>query len=118
MTGGFVGTKLVGNWVLPMIPQVQTMPILRILGKGVLAWAVGWGAGTLLGRRAGQLFMLGGFVEVLDDAIKTYVGPFIPALSAYPELSAYPQLAAQGYDYTSPYGMQVGASEYSSEDAV
>lgn len=116
--GGFVATKVVGNMVFPMIPMTQQFPSVRILGKAATAWLVGWGGSMILGRRAGSLLMVGGFVDAVDDAIRTYLGPFLPALAAYPELSSYPQLSANGYDYTNPYGMQVGAGEYSSEDAV
>lgn len=118
VTGGFLTTKMASGFVLPMFPMLTGQPIMRIVSKGVLAWAVGWGGGMMLGRRAGALLMTGGFVEVLNDAVRTYVAPFVPALAqeeleAYPELRAYPGL---GYDYSNPYNVEMGQTEH--EEAV
>lgn len=126
VTGGFIGTRIFGNMILPMVPQVQTFPFMRILGKGVTAWLVGWGGGMMLGRRAGNLLMVGGFVDVLDDAVKTYVAPFMPMLGqndlgVYPQLGRYvePQLGWTNGNmgmHDAPWS--VGTSEFSNEDAV
>lgn len=128
VTGGFIGTKWLGNMILPMFPMVTTQPLMRILGKGVTAWLVGWGGQMMLGRRAGSLLMVGGFVEVLNDAVQTYVAPFFPALGVYPQLGSYVQPNQLGWSGNgnsnmgqSPYDApwNVGAeSEFSNEDAV
>jgi len=94
VTGGFIATKVASGFVLPMIGVQQ--PLFRILSKGVLAWGVGWVGGMMLGRNAGNLLMVGGFVEVIGDAVKTYVSPFVPALAAaemqeMSDMSAYYQ---------------------------
>lgn len=94
VTGGFIGTKLLANTIVPMV-GIQ-MPILRIGAKVVLAGLLGWGGGKVLGRSNGQYLMIGGLVEAVNDAVQTYVTPFVPqlAVSSYPELSAYPSLSA------------------------
>lgn len=75
------------------------MPILRILGKAVVAGALGWAGKNFLGRSNGDLILIGGMVEVVNDAVQTYVAPMVPALAVgayddynmgvYPGLSAY-----------------------------
>lgn len=102
-TGGFIGTKMLAGTVLPMVGLSQ--PIARIAVKGVLAGALGWAGKKFLGQSAGQYLLIGGMVEVVNDAVQTYVAPMVPALSvssypelgydmsAYPSLSAYPQLS-------------------------
>lgn len=121
VTGGFIGNRLVSGLVLPMVPQLTSMPIMRIASKGVVAWGLGWVSSMLLGRKAGNLIMIGGFVDVLDDAVKTYVAPFVPALAGN-DMSAYPMLPMGAYpslgNYTDPYGNAVVGAEYSSADEV
>lgn len=115
VTGGFFATRFAAGFVLPMIPGADSMPIMRIAGKGAVAWGLGFLGGKFLGQKAGQLLMLGGLVEALSDAVRTYVSPFVPALASdmgsYPSLSSYPNL---GGDYSSPYN--VGAHEVSNYD--
>lgn len=112
VTGGFFATRFAAGFVLPMIPGADAMPIIRILGKGVTAWGLGWLGGRFLGAKAGQLLLLGGLVETFSDAVRTYVSPFVPALaedmSSYPALSSYPSLSGGGY--SDPYN--VGQNEY------
>lgn len=96
-TGGFIGTKVVSGMVLPGLGV--EMPILRILGKAVVAGALGWAGKNFLGRSNGDLILIGGMVEVVNDAVQTYVAPMVPALAVgayddynmgvYPGLSAY-----------------------------
>lgn len=97
VTGGFIGTKLAANFVLPMIGIQQ--PIVRIGLKGVLAGALGWAGNRFLGRSAGQFLLIGGLVEAVNDAVQTYVSPYVPALA----VSAYPELSYNGGDYMGSY---------------
>jgi len=97
VTGGFIGTKMAANFVLPMI-GIQA-PIARIAVKGVLAGALGYVGKMVLGKSAGQFLMLGGLVETVNDAVQTYVTPFVPALS----VGSYPELSYNGYDGMSAY---------------
>lgn len=119
VTGGFFATRFAAGFVLPMIPGADSMPIVRIAGKGAVAWGLGFLGGKFLGQKAGQLLMLGGLVEVLSDAVRTYVSPFVPALAgenvgSYPSLSSYPNLSG-GYD--SPF--TVGAvNDYGHDEAL
>lgn len=104
VTGGFIATKMAANFVLPMIGIQQ--PLVRIGLKGVLAGALGWAGNRFLGRNAGQFLLIGGLVETVNDAVQTYVTPYVPALAmsgyednsdamgAYPSLSAYPGMGA------------------------
>jgi hypothetical protein len=89
---GFVGTKFVGNMVMPMIGVTQ--PIARIAVKGGLAYGTAWGLSMLLGNRRVFLpLFLGGMAEVIQDVVRTYISPMIPALAAaeYP-LEVYPEM--------------------------
>lgn len=97
VTGGFIGTKLAANFVLPMIGVQQ--PLVRIGVKGLLAGALGWVGNRFLGRSAGQFLLIGGLVETVNDAVQTYVSPYVPALA----VSAYPELSFNGGDYMSAY---------------
>jgi len=94
VTGGFIGTKIAANAILPMIGVNQ--PIVRVGVKAVLAGALGWAGNKFLGRNAGQFLLIGGLVEAVNDAVHTYVAPYVPALSvsSYPELSAYVDMSA------------------------
>jgi hypothetical protein len=117
VTGGFFLTRIGAGFVLPMIPGGDSSPLIRIAGKGVMAWGLGFLGGKFLGQKAGQLLMLGGLVEVLSDAVRTYVSPFVPALAdhmgSYPALSSYPGLSG---DYSNPYN--VGAHEVGYDEAL
>lgn len=111
VTGGFFATRFAAGIVLPMIPGSDSMPIMRIAGKGVVAWGLGFLGGKFLGQKAGQLLLLGGLVETLSDAVRTYISPFVPALSdegisSYPALGSYANLDGS---YSDPYS--VGANQ-------
>jgi hypothetical protein len=113
VTGGFFATRFAAGFVLPMIPGADTMPIVRIAGKGAVAWGLGFLGGKFLGQKAGQLLLLGGLVEALSDAVRTYVSPFVPALAdsgmgSYPSLSSYPNLSGS---YSDPYNVN-GVTDY------
>ena len=110
-TGGFIGTKMLAGTVLPMVGVSQ--PIARIAVKAVLAGALGWAGRQFVSRNAGQFLLIGGMVEVVNDAVQTYVAPMVPALavssypelgyygnemSAYPSMGAYPELAGMVHE--------------------
>ena len=94
VTGGFIGTKIAASTVLPMIGVNQ--PIVRIGVKAVLAGALGWAGRRFLGGNAGQYLMIGGLVETVNDAVQTYLTPYVPALSvsSYPGLESYVDMSA------------------------
>jgi len=94
VTGGFIGTKIAASTVLPMIGVNQ--PIVRIGVKAVLAGALGWAGRRFLGGNAGQYLMIGGLVETVNDAVQTYLTPYVPALSvsSYPGLDSYVDMSA------------------------
>lgn len=105
VTGGFFATRFAAGMVLPMLPMAD-QPLVRIAGKGAVAWGLGFLGGKFLGAKAGQLILLGGLVEALSDAVRTYVSPFVPALAdggmnSYPSISSYPNLSA----YDNPYSV-------------
>lgn len=111
VTGGFFLTRLTAGYVVPMLPTFGFPDLARIAGKGLVAWGLGYAGKAVLGAHAGQLLMLGGFVEMLSDATRTYVSPFVPALAdemgVYPQLpmGIYPQL---GNGYDNPYSVSMG----------
>jgi len=111
VTGGFFATRFAAGYVLPMLPMTE-QPIVRIAAKGAVAWGLGFLGGKFIGQRSGQLLMLGGLVEALSDAVRTFVSPYVPALAddsmgSYPSLMSYPTM---GDGYSNPY--QVGQSEF------
>jgi hypothetical protein len=83
---GYYGTKISAGFVLPMIGIGGDLP--RIAIKGVVAFGFAYLGGMLLGARAKESLLIGGALEVAQDAIKTYISPFVPALAAA-EMEAY-----------------------------
>jgi hypothetical protein len=80
VAGGYYGTKISAGFVLPMIGIAGDLPRLAI--KSVVAFGFAYLGGMLLGARAKESLLIGGALEVAQDAIKTYVSPFVPALAA------------------------------------
>jgi len=101
--GGFIGTRLAFGTIAPMVGGFLPMeqPLVRIAGKGAVAFGLGWVGKKFLNPRAGQLLLIGGMVEAMSDAVKTFVAPYVPALaddmSVYPQIGVYPTLSG-GYD--------------------
>lgn len=90
---GFMGTKFVGNMIMPAIGVTQ--PLARIGVKAGLATGTAWGIAFLMGdRRLFTPLLLGGMAEVIQDTVRTYISPYVPALAAaeYP-MEAYPELS-------------------------
>ena len=112
VTGGLFLTRTVTGLVMPYLPMPE-QPIVRIAAKGAVAYGVGYLATRFIGHRAGQLFMLGGLVETLSDAVRTYVSPYVPQLADQSEMGSYPGLMGSypGLSgYSSPFN--VGESEF------
>ena len=112
VTGGYFLTRTVAGYLMPYLPMPE-QPIVRIAAKGALAYGVGFLATRFIGARAGQLLMLGGLVETLSDAVKTYVAPYVPQLGDQSEMGSYPGLMGSypGLSgYSSPYS--VGDGDY------
>lgn len=111
VTGGFFATRFAAGFVLPMLPMTE-QPIVRIAAKGAVAVGLGFLGGKFLNQRSGQLLMLGGLVEALSDAVKTYVAPYVPALASDGDVGSYPSLMSypMGDGYSSPYS--VGQDAY------
>ena len=86
---GYYGTRVAYNFVGPMIGIGGDLP--RIAIKGAVAFGVAYIGGMLLGAGARNALMLGGAVEVMQDAVKTYVSPFVPLLASadMQDVSAY-----------------------------
>ena len=86
---GYYGTRMAYNFVGPMIGMGGDLPRLAI--KSVVAFGVSYIGGMLLGSSVRNSLLLGGAVEVMQDAVKTYVSPFVPMLAAadMQDVSAY-----------------------------
>lgn len=80
VAGGYYVTKIGSGFILPMVGIAGDIP--RIAVKGVVAWGVAWLGGMMLGSKAQQNLLIGGALEVMQDAIKVWVSPFVPALAA------------------------------------
>lgn len=86
VAGGFYATKISAGFLLPMTGISGDIP--RIAIKSAIAFSVAYIGGMVLGGRAKESLLLGGGFEVLQDAIKTWVSPFVPALAAA-EMESY-----------------------------
>lgn len=86
---GYYGTRVAYNFVGPMIGIGGDLP--RIAIKSAVAFGVAYLGGMLLGSGARNALMLGGAVEVMQDAVKTYISPFVPLLASadMQDVSAY-----------------------------
>lgn len=115
VTGGFFATRMVTGYVMPFLPMAE-QPMVRIAAKGAIAFGMGWVGRRFLGSRQGQLLMLGGMVEALSDAVRTYVSPYVPQLADISEMGSYPGLMGSypgltvGDHYSNPYS--VGVTEF------
>lgn len=99
VAGGYYGTKISAGFVLPMVGIGGDLP--RIVIKSVLALAVSYVGGMLLGARVKESLLMGGALEVAQDAVKTYLSPFVPALAAAEMESYYlPASTVQGDNQT------------------
>jgi hypothetical protein len=83
---GYYGTKISAGFVLPMVGIAGDIPRLAV--KSVVAFAFSYVGGMLLGPRVKESLLMGGALEVAQDAIKTYLSPFVPALAAA-EMESY-----------------------------
>lgn len=115
VTGGFFATRVAVGYVMPYLPMAE-QPIVRIAAKGALAFGLGWAGKRFLGQRQGQLLLLGGMVEALSDAVRTFVSPYVPQLADESGMGSYPGLMGSypgltvGDHYSNPYS--VGVSEF------
>jgi len=99
VAGGYYGTKISAGFVLPMVGISGDIPRLAI--KSVVAFAVSYVGGMLLGARVKESLLMGGALEVAQDAVKTYLSPFVPALAAAEMESYYlPASTVQGDNQT------------------
>jgi hypothetical protein len=83
ITGGFIGTKAVSAFALPMIGTMSANPVVRIGVKAGVAAILAYASSMLLSKDSGKFILLGGAVNVLDDAIREYVAPYVPLLASY-----------------------------------
>ena len=94
---GFYATKVAATYALPMIGVTGDLPRLAV--KGVVAWGVAALGGMAFGSRVQENLLVGGALHVFEDAVRTYLAPFVPALAA-----------ADGYDM-SAYFLPEGGSQ-------
>ncbi len=94
---GFMTTKVVGNMVTPMIAGVVgDQPIVRIGVKLGVAYVSAWALSSFMGSRVFMPAMIGGSLEAIQDAIRTFIAPTFPMLAAnYEPLQLYYEPRAQ-----------------------
>jgi hypothetical protein len=75
----------------PMLAGVGgDQPIIRVALKLGVAYASAWGLSNFMGSRVFMPAMLGGSIEAIQDAIKTFIAPTFPMLAAnYEPLELY-----------------------------
>jgi hypothetical protein len=88
VAAGFYATKISAGFILPMIGPMAQGNFTRIIAKSAVAFGVSWLGGFMLGARVKESLLMGGALEVAQDAIKTWVSPFVPALAAA-EMESY-----------------------------
>lgn len=117
-TGGFLGTKWLGNMVMPML-GVPDQPVMRIGAKIGIAYLGAWGLSNFLGRRYFTPLLLGGSIEAIQDFVKEFVAPQFPQLAAaYEPMGIYyggNQAALPAPGMGSYYG-QMGDAWYAGQD--
>ena len=109
--GGFIGTKIMGNMLTPMLPIApETQPMMRIGIKAITAYLTAWGFEVMVGKAVFMPVFLGGAMAAVEDIVKTFITPAFPMLAddldIYPPLvGAYPALPpgeeelVGGHDY-------------------
>jgi hypothetical protein len=70
--------------------MVGDQPIFRIAVKLGVAYISAWGLSSFMGQRVFMPAMIGGSLEAIQDAIKTFIAPTFPMLAAnYEPLQIY-----------------------------
>ena len=112
---GYYGTRIAYNFVGPMIGIGGDLPRLAI--KSVVAFGVSYVGGMLFGSSVRNSLLLGGSFEVFQDAVKTYVSPFVPMLAAadMQDVSAYFQPSV-GDEQAGAYYQGVNGAELPSDN--
>lgn len=112
VTGGFFLTRVAAGYAMPFLGTYADQPIVRIAAKAGVAAGLGFLGGKFLGQKNGQLLLLGGLVEALSDAVRTYVSPYVPALASE-DMGSYPGMISSypmGDGYSNPFS--VGVEEF------
>jgi len=89
---GFMSTKIVGNLASPMLSGIGGMdsPIMRVALKVGIAYVSAWGLSNFFGQKVFIPAMLGGSMEAIQDAVKTFIAPTFPMLAMnYEPLETY-----------------------------
>lgn len=104
---GFMTTKVVGNMAAPMLAGIGgDQPLIRIAMKLGVAYLSAWGLESFVGRRVFVPAMIGGSLEAIQDAVKTFIAPTFPMLAAnYEPLEIY-------YHYPTAPALPGKLSEY------
>lgn len=90
-TAGFLTTKVVGNLAAPMLGGLGgDQPVIRIGIKFGIAYVSAWALSSFMGSRVFMPAMLGGSIEAIQDAVKSFIAPTFPMLAAnYEPLGTY-----------------------------
>jgi len=107
VTGGAVGTHIVGNVLANNIPGVQGTawgkPVTKLVGAGVVSWVFGkW----VTSKANAQLMFLGGVASVLLDVYNDTLKPMLPPM--FQGYGDYVQMPYSGYGTPA----QVAAGEF------
>lgn len=87
---GFMATKVVGNFVTPMVSGfVGDQPVMKIGVKLGVAYLAAWGLSSFMGQRVFVPAMLGGSMDAIQEAVKTFIAPSFPMLADYGAMESY-----------------------------
>jgi hypothetical protein len=87
---GFMTTKVVGNFVNPMIAGfIGDQPVMRIAAKLGIAYIAAWALSSFMGARVFTPAMIGGSMAAVQDAVTTFIAPTFPMLADYGSMGIY-----------------------------
>lgn len=87
---GFMTTKVVGNFVNPMIAgMVGDQPIMKIGVKLGVAYLSAWALSNFIGAKVFAPAMLGGSMDAIQEAVRVFIAPTFPMLADYSSLESY-----------------------------
>jgi hypothetical protein len=107
VTGGAVGTHIVGNMIANSVPGMSGTawgkPVTKLVGAGIVSFIA---SKTFVSKGNAQLMFLGGVASVLLDVYNDMIRPSLPAM--FQGYGDYVQMPYSGYGTPA----QVAAGEF------
>lgn len=91
---GLAGTRLVVGTVLTTVGATNT--VTAAAAKIATAYGVAWIVTRFMGGGHFNALFLGGAIDGVNDLLKSFVGPYVPALAMYGDTRSVP-MVMNGY---------------------